>query len=111
MKYFYDERAFDATDSIAGTKEYAKRLNAVISISDKLFSTFTEDQKRLYEEQEDKYGILTDLVHGGIYKAGFLDGIALGIIGATHREEVSETRRAAFHLGYKDGEAARQKPI
>jgi hypothetical protein len=80
---FYDDRAYDAADSIAGTKEY----------------------KELSRKGEDANVVA--MTYNAIYKAGFLDGIALGFVGATHEDEIQKTWGDSFHLGYTEGKAGR----
>jgi hypothetical protein len=83
LGYFYDDRAYDAADSIAGTNEY----------------------KELSHKEGDTAA--ATMTYGAIYKAGFLDGIALGFIGAIHEDEISKARKSSFHLGYTEGKAGR----
>jgi hypothetical protein len=83
LEYFYDDRACDAADSIVRTDEY----------------------RELSHKEEGS--AVTAMTYNAIYKAGLLDGIALGFISATHEDEIKETQRGSFHLGYTEGKAGR----
>jgi hypothetical protein len=90
--YFYSNRATEAADSIARTEAYEKWRGIQNKLVKKLISTFSEEQKRVYMEFEDTGGVCAGIVYNAIYKTGFLDGIALGITAATHREQIKSAQ-------------------
>ena len=107
MKHFYEERASRAADRFARTDKYKEQCHGVIFLADKLTGTLTENQRQLFIEYEEESNASNANTSCEIYKAGFLDGIALGFIGATHFDEINETYRESFHTGYIPKWAAR----
>jgi hypothetical protein len=105
MKHFYEDRASDAADSITRTEEYTKRLAAIISISNNLDGTLTKEQEQLCLEYKGENSELAVMTSTAAYKAGLLDGIAMGITSATHDDEMKSNRTTAFRVGLAEGRA------
>jgi hypothetical protein len=110
MNNFYSERASKAADLFVGTKGYGEQVKAVIAHEHEFSAMLTtERQQKLYLELDDENSDLAADINREIYKAGFLDGIALGFIGATHFDEIAATDRESFHAGYVDGKAGNNR--
>jgi hypothetical protein len=108
--YFYAARVSDAADSIAGTAEYKEQARKELKLFDELKATFTEDQASLFDKWESESSELDCLTQDAIYKAGFLDGIAMGMTSATSERRIQEAEKSAFRLGYEEGKAVGLTP-
>jgi hypothetical protein len=75
---FYGDRAADAANSIIRTERYKERHGAVCSKIKELHATFTEGQRALFGDYDDANNCAISLAFEAIYKAGLLDGIAIG---------------------------------
>jgi hypothetical protein len=106
IENFYGDRAIKAAESIVGTEAQRERRNIEKALMEKLSGTFNDDQKSLYMKLEDAGNVCVGLAYDAIYKAGFLDGIAMGVMGATYRDRVAEARKDDFECGYAEGKAA-----
>jgi hypothetical protein len=84
---FYEERASRAGDECARTDEYRTLLRSETRAERELASTLTEGQTRLLDEAEEGINRLAAMTQCAAYKAGLLDGIALGITRLLQRKE------------------------
>jgi hypothetical protein len=104
---FYGDRAAEAADAVVGTKGYEEQERKALKLLGGLRAASTESQKRLFLEWEHESGELGCIVDDAIYKAGFLDGIAMAMTSAACADRISEAQKSAFHLGYEEGKVAR----
>jgi hypothetical protein len=102
---FYGDRASEAADAIAGTKRYRDRARKRLELNEALAATLTEGQAGLLDKWESESSELECVAQDAIYKAGFLDGIAMAMTSVTCADRISEAERGHFHLGYEEGKA------
>jgi hypothetical protein len=103
---FYGDRALEAADAVAGTKWYRDRARKRLELNEALAATLTEVQAGLLDKWESESNELACASDEAIYKAGFLDGIAMAMTSAACADQVREAEKSCFHLGYEEGRAA-----
>jgi hypothetical protein len=86
---FYSARTSEAADNLVGTKAYQNLMSIALRDEEKLQDTLSDTQKKLYLKSEASSGEVESLVDEWLYRAGLLDGIALGLTFAAHQDERS----------------------
>jgi hypothetical protein len=86
----------EAISSFYGTREHKEQHDIEYAKFKKFEASWTAEQGVLYSDWEEERNALDGLEVKAAYKTGFLDGIVLGIIGATHEAEINKEREAAL---------------
>jgi hypothetical protein len=107
IENFYSDRMSDAISSFYGTREHKEQRDIECAKFKRFEASWTTEQGDLYSDWEEEKNALDCIEAKAAYKTGFLDGIALGIIGATHEDISREEVNDAYRAGREDAEESR----